>query len=323
MLAGRDDSLRDVRRAGTAPAPLSRALRARWRLTLAALLLTPPASAWCRTTWPHAPPGVCEQGTPVSWAVGCVGVHLNTRALRDPADAGQDLDGVLRRAFARSLAAWSDADCAGSRVPALQLVDAGDVDAPLDLARDGRNVISVNRRWSPDAYHLPGTVAFTVVTTDVRSGSLLEADIEINARSPENPLGRRWDDGAPTWGEVDAPSALLHELGHLAGLWHSLEPGAVMEASMDIERQRRSLTADDRAGVCGIYPGGPAAPRAVRCVPERPVARGVSGCAASPLRDGRGLGAWTCAGVAACLSRAFRRRPRRAGPRVTPRAGAR
>ncbi len=290
-------------------------------MTLAALLLTPSVSAWCRTTWPHAPPGVCERGTPVSWAVGCVGVHLNTRALRDPADAGQDLDGVLRRAFARGLAAWSDADCAGSRVPALQLVDAGDVDAPLDLALDGRNVVSVNRRWSPDPYHLPGTVAFTVVTTDVRSGSLLEADIEINARSPENPLGRRWDDGAPTWGEVDAPSALLHELGHLAGLWHSLEAGAVMEASMDIERQRRSLTADDRAGVCGIYPGGPAAPRAARCVPERPVARGVSGCAASP--SGGGLGAWSWAGVAACLSRAYRRRAQRGGPRVTPPAGAR
>ena len=198
---------------------------------------------------------------------------------------------------------------------------AGAPPAPCTLSPDGGNGVWGNRRWSPDPKPRPGTVAFTVVTTDVRSGSLLEADIEINARSPENPLGRRWDDGAPTWGEVDAPSALLHELGHLAGLWHSLEAGAVMEASMDIERQRRSLTADDRAGVCGIYPGGPAAPRAARCVPERPVARGVSGCAASP--SGGGLGAWSWAGVAACLSRAYRRRAQRGGPRVTPPAGAR
>lgn len=287
-----------------------------WRLSLAALLLTPTAGAWCRTTWPHAPPGVCEQGTPVSWAVGCVGVHLNTRALRDPSDAGQDLDGVLRRAFARSLDVWSDAACAGARVPGLQLVDAGDVDAPLDLARDGRNVVSVNRRWSPDAYHLPGTVAFTVVTTDVRSGSLLEADIEINARSPENPLGRRWDEGPPRWGEVDAPTALLHEVGHLAGLWHSLTPGAVMEASMDIERQRRALTDDDRAGVCGVYPGGPPAPRVTRCAPERPVARAVTGCGARP--GGRVGGAWV-AGLAVALVCRGRRRARR----LTLPAGAR
>lgn len=301
-----------MRRAGTTPALLSPAFTARWALSFAALLLTPPAGAYCRTTWPHAPPGVCEQGTPVSWAVRCLGVHLNTRGLRDATDAGPDFDGVLRRAFARSLASWSDADC-GRAVPALQLVDGGDVDAPLDLALDGRNVVSVNRRWSPDAYHLPGTVAFTVVTTDVRSGSLLEADIEINALSPENPLGRRWDDGASTWGVVDAPSALLHEVGHLAGLWHSRVPGAVMEASMEIERQRRDLTADDRAGVCAVYPGGPPPPRAARCVPERPVARPTSpgGCAARPAaRCGANsaLGITLAAGLAARCTRGRRRR---------------
>ncbi len=281
-------------------------------MALAALIVTPDAQAYCRTTWPHAPPGVCEQGTPVSWAVGCVGVHLNTRGLRDVSGAGQDLDAVLRRAFARSLAAWSDAEC-GRAVPALQLVDGGDLDAPLDLALDGRNVVSVNRRWSPDAYHLPGTVAFTVVTTDARSGSLLEADIEINALSAENPLGRRWDDGAPTWGVVDAPSALLHEVGHLAGLWHSLVPGAVMQASMDIERQRRDLTDDDRAGVCAVYPGGPPPPRAARCVPERPVARAIpaGGCVARPSgRHGARATTWTCVavGLAARCARGRRRR---------------
>lgn len=286
--------------------------------------LAPPAGAWCRSTWPHAPPGVCEQGTPVSWAVGCVGVHLNTRGLRDVSDAGQDLDGVLRRAFARSLAVWSDAEC-GRAVPAIQLVDGGDVDGPLDLALDGRNVVSVNRRWSPDAYHLPGTVAFTVVTTDVRSGSLLEADIEINALSAENPLGRRWEDGSPTWGVVDAPSALLHEVGHLAGLWHSLTPGAVMEASMDIERQRRDLTADDRAGVCAVYPGGPTPPRPGRCVPERPVARPSSprGCVARPS-GGRGarVSGWTCAalGLAARCARGRRRRLPRGTARLVANA---
>lgn len=279
--------------------------------------MTSDAQAYCRTTWPHAPPGVCEQGTPVSWAIGCVGVRLNTRGLRDASDAGQDLDGVLRRAFARSLAVWSQADC-GRAAPALHLVDGGDVDAPLDLALDGRNVISVNRRWSPDAYHLPGTVAFTVVTTDARSGSLLEADIEINALSPENPLGRRWDDGASTWGVVDAPSALLHEVGHLAGLWHSLTPGAVMEASMDIERQRRDLTADDRAGVCAVYPGGPPPPRPARCVPERPVARPAApgGCVARPA-EGRGARATAWMVVAACLAVRWARGRRRGSARVS------
>lgn len=300
---------------------------ARGALALSALLLTPDASAWCRTTWPHAPPGLCEYGTPVSWAVGCLGVQLNTRDLRAPDDAGQDLDGVIRAALARSLVLWSDASCGRSRLPSLQLTDAGDLDAPLDLALDGRNVVSVNRRWLPDAYHRPGTIAFTVVSTEVRSGSLLEADIELNARSIENPLGREWAQGEPRWGVVDAPSVLLHEVGHLVGLWHSLEPGAVMEASMDVERQRRELTPDDRAGVCAVYPDGPPRPRAPTCRPERPaprpLVRASGGCRAIVgTAPDPAPGALATAIATLCLAARHRRR-RGALARCEPRGARR
>ena len=148
------------------------------------------------------------------------------------------------------------------------------MDVPLDLALDGRNVVSVNRRWAPDAHHRPGTIAFTVVTTDAPSGAFLEGDVELNARSPDNPLGRGYGDGPPVWGDVDAPTVLLHELGHVAGLGHSLEAGAVMEASMDVERQRRALTDDDRRGLCAARTAAPPPAEGGGCSAAGGLARG-------------------------------------------------
>lgn len=217
--------------------------------------LAPPAtaSAYCRATTPVTPPGRCEVGALVRWPVARVEVSLNARELTvDPA-RGQDLGPLLRRHLGPALDAWSAVPCGAP----FRLDLAPEVDVPLDLALDGRNVVSVNRRWAPDAHHRPGTIAFTVVTTDAPTGALLEADVELDARSPDNPLGRAYGDGPPVWGDVDAPTVLLHELGHVAGMGHSLEAGALMEASMDVERQRRSLTDDDRRGLCAARSAAP------------------------------------------------------------------
>lgn len=238
------------------------ARRARALALCIALAAPRAAQPYCRTTAPRTPPGACERGAPVAWRGAPIAVHLNARDLAAGSVAGQPLDDLVRRATRTAAQAWSEPACGPS------MVLEGDVDAPLDRARDGRNVVSVNRRWTPDAYHRPGTVAFTVVTTDEPTRAVLEADVELNARAMENPLGYTFDDGAPSWGVADAPSVVLHELGHAAGLDHSHAAGAVMEASMDVERQRRALTDDDRAGLCALY-AAPAVTGACAAAPRR------------------------------------------------------
>ncbi len=239
-------------------------------LSLSLSLLAPPLLAFCRTTEPRTPPPYCERGAPVAWPVTCVGLSLNTHDLAASDASSQDLAALLRTHLPRAAAAWSDAPCG----PALRLVLAAETTQREGLAFDRRNTVSVNRRWSPDALHLPGVVAITVITTDVTTGALLDADVELDARSPDNPLGHTFGDAAPAWGVVDLPTVLLHELGHVAGLSHSDRDDAVMSASAgDLERQRRALTADDARGVCGSYPVTRAWTRpSPACAPARPEA---------------------------------------------------
>ena len=59
-----------------------------------------------------------------------------------------------------------------------------------------------------------------------------------------------WSDGGSA-GTIDFYSVALHELGHAIGLGHSTVVGSVMEAVYG--GARRTLTADDIAGVQAIY----------------------------------------------------------------------
>jgi hypothetical protein len=61
---------------------------------------------------------------------------------------------------------------------------------------------------------------------------------------------------------VDLESVALHEIGHLLGLDHSQEAGAVMNAEFNVGTQKRALTQDDILGIRSLY--GPPGP-ALRC----------------------------------------------------------
>lgn len=72
-----------------------------------------------------------------------------------------------------------------------------------------------------------------------------EADMALNTKF-------NWYDNGVN--DFDVETVYLHENGHVAGLGHSTENAAVMEAIYD--GVRRVLTDDDKAGIISLYPDG-------------------------------------------------------------------
>jgi len=133
--------------------------------------------------------------------------------------------------------------------------------------------------------HQPGELALTTVWS--RScGEIVEADVEVNADASTSSAFMWADLDATTTngGYHDLQNALTHEMGHFIGLDHTCElaPGAAagevdnlgnpvpdcgdstlaeMEATMYPSSEagdvsKRTLSQDDRDGLCAIYPLG-------------------------------------------------------------------
>jgi hypothetical protein len=97
-------------------------------------------------------------------------------------------------------------------------------------------------------------LAATWVTVD-RAGTIVDADIEINATAPLSvPTGDAGLELGVIANQRDLMSIMLHEAGHFLGLDHSREEGAVMQAALDVATVRTQLSADDVAAICAAYP---------------------------------------------------------------------
>jgi hypothetical protein len=68
----------------------------------------------------------------------------------------------------------------------------------------------------------------------------------------------QWVNGSVSGG-FDVETVGLHELGHILGLQHSNVPGSVMFPSVNSNFTKRTLTADDLAGIQQLYPKRPLA----------------------------------------------------------------
>ncbi len=119
-------------------------------------------------------------------------------------------------------------------------------------------------------------VALTSVLYDPRDGRILDADIEVNAWDGTNvtatlqiPATNGWyfTCGAPLgtictkYGQdgcsyLDLQNTVTHEVGHFLGLAHNTaDPAATMyPVAAPGEVSKRTLSPDDVAGVCAIYP---------------------------------------------------------------------
>jgi uncharacterized protein YcgI (DUF1989 family) len=93
-------------------------------------------------------------------------------------------------------------------------------------------------------------------------GILAHADFPPGCSVVTNSLPKpvHFDDSEHLWavgavsGGFDVETVALHELGHILGLQHSDVVGSVMFASVSPNFTKRTLTADDLAGIRQLYP---------------------------------------------------------------------
>lgn len=172
----------------------------------------------------------------------------------------------LHEAAQGAFAIWTAVGCADVQV------GLGTVTSAPAQPGDGRNTIAVvSHDWTGR-----GFPAGRGATTDVRleravdeltgeeAVRIVEADIYLNAED----YGFVSDE--PASGELDLRALLVHELGHLLGLLHVCEhdglggaPGCV-DAALQTSALypdylgARTLSDDDAAGLCALYPAGAA-----------------------------------------------------------------
>jgi len=232
-------------------------------LLAAAMASAAPAAAFVRTA--------TDKMAAVRWPRACVIVTAHTA--NPPPNLTPEL--VVSAANAAA-SAWSrqTVACTGFE---LQIATVDTADAPA--ANDQTNNLVFRRNtWEYE----PSALAITTVFAQQNNGTILDADVELNAI----------DGGRFKWGDLvsgigvgpkaeDLQNTLTHEFGHLLGLDHNcFLPGTsrhgvdnngvqvpecdrssseVQDATMFAavspgDTLRRTLAADDIAGVCAIYP---------------------------------------------------------------------
>lgn len=228
-------------------------------LALAATLYAAPGSAFCRATTcdvadasQHCQVDASTEcvlsGTPLRWAGGCLTVNVQSSGAPSAGISADAAEASVRR----GLATWLTVDCG--------------VGAPSIAAELGRRVSCDRAEYSTDHHNAnivmfregewpyPGSADALGVTRlrfdlERAPGEIWDADIELNAVT--EPLAA----GSPKSNQVDLDSLVTHELGHLFGLGHSLEAGATMMAGyVKGSTALRTLSPDDIAGICAIYP---------------------------------------------------------------------
>jgi len=106
-------------------------------------------------------------------------------------------------------------------------------------------------------------LAVTVTNFNWKNGQLYDADVELNAEQVLFTLP-----GQTT--HFDLLSIATHEAGHFLGLDHSPEIGATMFYAYNPPSiEERSLSEDDMAGLCAVYPTDRDIPGGGTCDPRR------------------------------------------------------
>lgn len=158
------------------------------------------------------------------------------------------------QAVAISFVPWQGITC-GGLAAILKIESRGKVPGQqigYDQQCNGCNTNLIKFILTKEAWrHDQTQLAVTTLSFNQNDGEILDADMEINAghfelsTQTDNQELMRWD----------IQNTVTHEVGHMLGLGHSLEPSSTMFASgQQKEITKRDLAADDKLGICALYP---------------------------------------------------------------------
>ncbi len=227
----------------------------RFMLAAAALcvLAVPTAAhAYCRTTTQQLPPdyrptrGCFTDGLFLFWRNACVSYSVNAAGSRSiPYEEA-------KRVIDASFATWMYATCANGEAPGIAVTNLGPAscgEVRYNGDSPNQNVIVFRDDGWP--YSDPtSTLGLTTVTFNADTGEIYDADMEINSSARNLSTSEE----VPANG-FDLASVITHEVGHFFGLAHATDARATMYASYKPgTKALRTLSPDDVAGLCSIYP---------------------------------------------------------------------
>ena len=251
------------------------------------------------------------------WKSGCISYAVQADG-SEVADVSAD---ELRELLDSGFRSWSEVQCSpgSAATPPLSSHYRGntacdEVEYNCGAASDNANIAMFR---DDDSDLSPFTIALSTIIANLRTGEILDVDIEINSQDFDFYL----DDASASDEAHDLRLVINHELGHFLGLSHTLTPGALMRS--EYEGSDQLPVADDIAGMCSILPASMTDPSCTAnavldaCVGRDgrcPVAVKAkeSGCSLA-LESGAASGGAPAAALAAAslllLGRARRRRP--------------
>ena len=220
-------------------------------VALLAVLSPRAAGAFCRTTTTPIPAnyspsrGCFTDGLVLFWKGACVGYSVNGASSTTIPLATATT--VIDEAFNT----WNAVAC-GAGTVGITTSNLGNVEcSEVRYNPNGPNQNVILFRDDKWPYSDPNnTLGLTTVTFNADTGEIYDADMEINATAKNLSTSST----VPANG-FDLLSVVIHEAGHFLGIAHATSATATMYASYKPGTATlRTLTPDDTAGACEIYP---------------------------------------------------------------------
>lgn len=259
-------------------------------LLLGAVNLTAASSAFafCRTTTCDSgeaceeDPSRCCQRDPVTgcvtshpqlyWPSSCVSYSVQEDGSEKLGISAETLSGVLEEVYAD----WLSVTCDGGSSLSLAVDPRGNAACDFPEYNEDKNATNANvwmfRDSGPLANGTEPSVdgaqidasafALTTVSFVIKTGEILDADVEFNSASA---------DFTTTLEQVgvDLHSVAMHEAGHFFGLDHTKDFEATMRTTHSPGSiTQRDLGQDDIDGICEIYPETRVLPGGSSCEPK-------------------------------------------------------